>query len=381
VKISSAVKAMPDIRYCGALPPALATGAVILSLSPPIPGTIDHQIALLGRAIRTAIVLCAKIWSAGAMRAWLFTGAHQPLELVERDMPRPGPGEVVIEVRGSGLCHSDVGRMDGTLTPYMPKPPPIVLGHEVAGTVIEAGAGVTEFTVGDRVVASGTQAYCPGRDADGGYATHCLLPAHCLLPLPDPVSFVQGAAATDAGQTSHHAVMVAGELKPGQRVGIVGLGGLGMTGARIAVLAGAQVYGAEPREEAWDAARRQGVREVVRDAAQLAQFEPDLIVDFAGFGSTTAGAITAIKTGGLVVQVGLGTTEATIPTMPLVAKSVTLRGSAGGTAADTAAVLDYMAGGELAIEASAITFEEIPDGLDRLQQGGGVGRIVAEPTP
>jgi propanol-preferring alcohol dehydrogenase len=313
------------------------------------------------------------------MKGWLFTGAHQPLELIEREDPRAGPGEVVIAVHGSGLCHSDVGRMDGTLTPYMPKEPPIILGHEVAGIVIEVGPGVTDFAVGDRVVASGTQEYCPGRNSDGGYATHCLLPVRSLLHLPDAVSFIQGAAATDAGQTSHHAVIIAGELQAGQRVGIVGLGGLGMTGARIAVLAGAEVYGAEPREEAWGAARQQGVREVVRDVTELAQYELDLIVDFAGFGDTTAGAITAVCTEGLVVQVGLGRTEATIPTMQLVAKKVTLRGSAGGTANDTASVLDRMAKGDLIIEASAIPFEEIPAGLDRLERGGVVGRIVAEP--
>jgi propanol-preferring alcohol dehydrogenase len=313
------------------------------------------------------------------MKAWLFTGAHEPLQLIERDNPRPGPSEVLIEVHGSGLCHSDVGRMDGTLTPYMPKKPPIILGHEVAGVVVETGPGAVDYAVGDRVVASGTQQYCPGRDADGGYATHCLLPLDCLLRLPDRVSFVQGAAATDAGQTSHHAVVVSGKLEPGQRVGIVGLGGLGMTGARIAVLGGAEVYGAEPREEAWETARRQGVREVVRDVTELAQFELDLIVDFAGFGDTTAGAVTAVGRGGRVVLVGLGRTETLIPSMPLITKSVTLRGSGGGTPSDTAAVLAHMARGELTIEASSIGFDAIPEGLDRLARGGVVGRIVAEP--
>lgn len=314
------------------------------------------------------------------MKAWLFTGAHQPLELIERETPQPGPGEVLVEVRGSGLCHSDVGRMDGTLTPYMPKKPPIILGHEIAGVVTTLGEGVGEYGVGDRVVASGTQAYCPGRNSDGGYATHCLLPVHCLLPLPDGVSFVQGAAATDAGQTSHHAIVVAGELHAGQRVGIIGLGGLGMTGARIAVLGGAQVFGAEPRREAWNAAREQGVRELVPDADELAQFGCDLIVDFAGFGETTAAAIRAVRPEGLVVQVGLGRTEALISTMTLVAKSVNLRGSGGGRPDDTAAVLNYMAQGQLGIAASTIPFDEIPAGLDRLARGGVVGRIVAEPT-
>ena len=310
------------------------------------------------------------------MMAWLFTGAHRPLELVEREEPRPGAGEVLVEVRGSGLCHSDVGRMDGTLTPFMPKPPPIVLGHEIAGLVTTAGTDVG-CAVGDRVVASGTQKFCPGRDADGGYATHCILPVGCLLPLPDAVSFVQGAAATDAGQTSHHAVMVAGELRAGQRVGIVGLGGLGITGARIAFLHGAEVYGAEPRQEVWAAAKAQGVREVVDDVSQLGTYELDLIIDFAGFGDTTSGAIAAVRQGGRVVQVGLGETEATISRMQLVARSVTLRGSGGGQPNDTAAVLDLMSRGDLVIEAATIGFDDIPDGLERLKRGGVIGRIVA----
>ena len=105
------------------------------------------------------------------------------------------------------------------------------------------------------------------------------------------MSFVQGAAATDAGQTSHHAIVEAGELRSGQRVGIVGLGGVGTTGARIAVLNGAEVYGAEPRREAWSAAMAQGLQNVVADVSELAQYELDLIVDFAGFGETTAGAV------------------------------------------------------------------------------------------
>jgi propanol-preferring alcohol dehydrogenase len=201
---------------------------------------------------------------------------------------------------------------------------------------------------------------------------------HCLIRLPDAVSFVQGAAATDAGQTSHRAVVVNGELRPGQRVGVIGLGGLGMTGARIAVLHGAEVYAAEPRREAWPVARAQGVVEVVEDVRQLAGRNLDLVVDFAGFGDTTAGAIDVVRPGGLVVQVGLGRTEATISTAALIGKSVTLRGSGGGRPSDTAAVLAHMAKGELTIAASAIDFAGIPDGLARLERGGVVGRIVAE---
>ena len=315
------------------------------------------------------------------MKAWLFTGAHEPLQLIERETPRAGPNQLVVEVRGAGLCHSDVGVLDGTITDLLPMRPPLILGHEVAGVVTEVGPGVTAFRPGDRVVASGDEAFCPGWSADGGYATHCLLATSCALKLPDEVDFVQGAAATDAGQTSYGAVMGTGELKRGQRVGIVGLGGLGMTGARIAVLNGAaEVYAAEPRREVWDVARRQGVKEVVEDVMALAPYELDLIVDFAGFGVTTAGAIMAVKTGGLVVQVGLGVSEATISTAVLVGKSVTLRGSKGGRPGDTEKVLAHMQKGELSIQATGIGFDEIPEGLERLEKGGVVGRLVAQPN-
>ncbi len=71
------------------------------------------------------------------------------------------------------------------------------------------------------------------------------------MKLPDAVDFVQAATATDAGQTAYGAVMGAGKLRAGERIGIIGLGGLGLTGARIAVLAGAQVYAADPKRETW----------------------------------------------------------------------------------------------------------------------------------
>lgn len=314
------------------------------------------------------------------MKAWLFQGVGQPLELIERDDPQPGPGQVVLDVRGAGLCHSDVGFLDGTLTHMLPKLP-MILGHEVAGTVAALGPDVTGLAIGDRVVASGPEDFAPGWRVDGGYATKCLVMASGLIALPDTVSFLQGAAATDAGMTAYNGVMGTGEMKPGQRVGILGLGGLGMTGASIAVINGAaEVYAADPRKEVWSKAKEIGVKDVVGDVMQFVGLELDLIVDYAGFGTTTAGAILAVREGGIVSQVGLGKTEATISTEALSGKAVQLRGSRGGRPGDTEKVIAHMAAGELEIEATAIGFEEIPDGLERLEKGNVVGRLVAEPS-
>jgi alcohol dehydrogenase, propanol-preferring len=311
------------------------------------------------------------------VKAWQLIAADQPLRLTELDDPHPGSGEVVIDVRAAGLCHSDVGFLDGTLTSMLPSLP-MTLGHEVAGTVSEIGPQVTGFTVGDRVVVSGPADFAPGWAVDGGFADKCLTKAAGLLRLPDTVAFDQAATATDAGQTAYAAIMAAGKLRPGDRVGIIGLGGLGLTGARIATLGGAEVHAAEPKTDVWEVAQAQGVTTVVADVSELAPLNLDMIVDFAGFGDTTAGAINAVRPGGLVVQVGLGKPEATISTAALVLKAVTLRGARGGTdPRHLEAVIDYMAIGQLQIPTNPIGFDEIPDAIEQLAAGRVIGRFVA----
>ena len=309
------------------------------------------------------------------MKAWQLTAANEPLRRIEREDPRPGPGQAVVAVRAAGICHSDVGFVDGTLTPMLAKLP-LVLGHEVAGVVAEVGPDVSDLQPGDRVAAFGDQ-LAPGWSIDGGFADKFLGQVTGLMKLPDAVDFVQAATATDAGQTAYGAVMGAGKLRAGERIGIIGLGGLGLTGARIAVLAGAQVYAADPKRATWLLAKQRGVLEIVEDASDLAPFSLDVIVDFAGFGTTTADALSAVRPGGRVIQVGLGRNEATISTADLVVKALTLRGARGGRPMDFRAVIDLIAKGDLSIHASTTTFEEIPEAIERLKGGDVIGRIVA----
>jgi len=309
------------------------------------------------------------------VKAWQLTGANEPLRRIEREDPRPGPGQAVVAVRAAGICHSDVGFVDGTLTPMLAKLP-LVLGHEVAGVVAEVGPDVSDLQPGDRVAAFGDQ-LAPGWSIDGGFADKFLGQVTGLMKLPDAVDFVQAATATDAGQTAYGAVMGAGKLRAGERIGIIGLGGLGLTGARVAVLAGAQVYAADPKRATWLLAKQRGVLEIVEDASDLAPFSLDVIVDFAGFGTTTADALSAVRPGGRVIQVGLGRNEATISTADLVVKALTLRGARGGRPMDFRAVIDLIAKGDLSIHASTTTFEEIPEAIERLKGGDVIGRIVA----
>jgi D-arabinose 1-dehydrogenase-like Zn-dependent alcohol dehydrogenase len=322
------------------------------------------------------------------MKAWMFNHVGAPLELVELPDPSPGPGEAVVDVMAAGLCHTDVTFMDGTLQGVLGFTP-IILGHEAAGVVSAIGDGVANVSVGDRVAISamgdgksgviGQKNIGVGRH--GAYAQKSVSPASEILPISDDVPFDQAAAATDAGMTCYHAVFVRGGLRPGMKVGIIGLGGLGMTGARLAVLGGAEVYAAEINEQVHAAGRERGVKQVVRDVRDLEPFDLELIVDFAGFGTTTAGAIEVVHDGGRIVQVGLGRPEATISTHLLTLKQLELLGSLGGTPEDTVEVLKFIAAGDLTIATTAISFDDIPAGLESLERGEAPGRRFVADIP
>ncbi|MET0911614.1 MAG: zinc-binding dehydrogenase, partial [Ilumatobacteraceae bacterium] len=236
----------------------------------------------------------------------------------------------------------------------------------------------TAWKVGDRVgFCPTTEVGAPGYGFDGGFAPKAAIDQVALVRIPDSVSFAYGAAGTDAGMTSHHAVIVNGQVTKGTKLGIIGFGGLGQIGSRVAVLAGAEVYVAEVNEDVWQNARDAGVADVKKNIADFADIGLDVIVDFAGFGTTTAQAIETVRPGGRVVQVGMGRLEATINTRTLITHAVTLIGSVGGTKADVQGVYDYLATGELNPTITEISFDEIPDGIDKLAKGQVVGRLVA----
>ncbi|MGI6066894.1 MAG: zinc-binding dehydrogenase [Bacillota bacterium] len=320
------------------------------------------------------------------MKGWLFTDTHVPLKLVEKPDPVAVPGKVVIDVKAAGLCHSDVAALEdpgwiGIITAH-----PMYMGHECAGVITEIGEGVTGFKVGDRVgvcpisvaLTKKTGAtYAIGYQCDGGYATKCLVPEDCLVPLPDNVDFVQGAAATDAGMTSHRALFTIGGAKAGMKVGIIGIGGLGQFAAQMALIAGCDVYAAEVNPEARELAKEMGIKNVFEKVTDLNDIGCELIVDYAGFGSTTAEALEAVAKYGKVVVVGMGRLETNINTRTLILKEAQVLGSNGGNAENIKAVYDFFATGKLNPQLTTITFDEIKDGLDRLKRGEVKGRLVA----
>jgi alcohol dehydrogenase, propanol-preferring len=312
------------------------------------------------------------------MQAWQFTNTHEPLVLNDIQEPTAGPGEVLLDMKAAGLCHSDVGLLEDEGWLSMLAKRPITIGHENAGVVAAVGEGVSGVSVGDRVgVCPTTGAGAPGYSFDGGFAPRMTVPAESLVPLPDDVDFVRGAAATDAGMTAHAAVISQGGVKAGDTVGIIGLGGLGQIGARVAVLAGADVYVAEVNEKVWELAPKLGAKDVKKSITDFDGVVFDVIIDFAGFGTTTAEAVDVIRRDGTVVLVGMGRLESTINTKSLILNQCNLRGSNGGTKEDIAGIYAFMASGQLDPTITTIPFAEIGEGIGRLQRGEVVGRLVA----
>lgn len=309
------------------------------------------------------------------MRAWHFVEVGKPLEGVELADPVPSAGEVVVDIKAAGLCHTDISFMDGQV-PGMPTHLPIVLGHEVAGVISALGEGVTGFTVGDAVGLAPVGHFGPGVGRDGGYAEKTLATVEELVRVPEHVTFAQAAAATDSGATAYHAVRTVGEVAEGTRVGIVGLGGLGQIGARIAVLRGAEVHVTDIRPELADIARDLGAAGFHTDADEFTSLGLDVVVDFAGM-DTTRMAVAAVHPGGRVVQIGSGRPDATISVVDLVVRSVQLIGSLGAAKDDVVAVYDLLEAGQLDPLIVTVGFDDIPDGLERLRRGESEGRAVA----
>jgi propanol-preferring alcohol dehydrogenase len=188
------------------------------------------------------------------MRALRIEQAGRPLVAVDVPTPTPGPGEVLVRVRAAGICHSDAHYRAGRSSSLRP---PLIPGHEVAGEVAQVGPGADALQVGDRVClhylvtcrhcpscAMGLEQYCStgemlGHHRSGGYAEFIVVPARNAVRLPDGIPFAHGAAMMCSSATSLHALR-RGRLAPGDRVAVIGIGGLGISAVQLARALGAR---------------------------------------------------------------------------------------------------------------------------------------------
>jgi propanol-preferring alcohol dehydrogenase len=261
------------------------------------------------------------------MQAMQLDAPGSPLRPVQRRLPQPGPGELLIEVAACGVCRTDLHIADGELA----GPLPIVPGHEIVGRVLSLGEGASGFAPGDRVGvpwlgrACGTCPYCrrgeenlcdapvfTGFTRDGGYATHAVADAAFSLAIPDAFGDIEAAPLLCAGLIGYRALKMAGE---GERLGLYGFGAAAHILAQLAVWQGRRVHAFTRPGDAAGQAFARALGCAWAGASDAAPPEPlDAAILFAPVGALVPEALKRIRKGGRVVCAGIHMSD--VPAFP-----------------------------------------------------------------
>jgi propanol-preferring alcohol dehydrogenase len=323
---------------------------------------------------------------------------HAP-EMVEVPVPEVGPGQVLVEVAGCGLCHSDLTmtQMPGEIGEALGWRVPFTLGHETAGRVAEVGTGVSAVTVGDAVALTspsscGSCAHCrAGRDSacphgdtgrgygrDGGLARYVRADSvRDVLPLGalDPR---HAGPLTDAGATTHHAVRRAWpELAPGSTALVIGVGGLGSFAVQILrATTEARIVAVDTDPARREVALALGADEVLAD---LRATDVDAVIDIVGTDETIRRGLRALRRGGAFVLVGAGGGGFPRPWMGGLPREATITSIQGSAIADARAVIDLAAAGAVRVDVDEFPLADVAAAYRALDAGTLRGRAVVIP--
>lgn len=264
------------------------------------------------------------------MRAMVLEQFGAPLKLKDMPKPKVGPNEALIRVR---VCGAGLTVVIMIATPGRIKTYPRIPGHEIAGEVVEVGSEVKTIKVGQRVTnhyyltcgncrycRSGRETLCEnfrgnvGNGCDGGYAEYCVLPERNLVRIPDGVTDLEAAVASDAIATPYHACHAEAQISPGDNVLIIGAGGgVGIHMVQMARLCGGRVIAAEVGEEKMELARTMGADEVIDarrgEVAKQAKALTggrgvDAAIDIVGNAQTLQASLESLGPGGRMVIIG-----------------------------------------------------------------------------
>jgi len=328
----------------------------------------------------------------------------KPLVIETVPIPAPGPGEVLVQLHASGVCHTDLHAADGDW-PVKPKPP-FIPGHEGTGVVVALGSGVTRLRLGDRVgiawlhdacgactsCMGGWETLCPtqhnsGYSVDGCYAEYAIAHADFAARIPDGLSLADAAPILCAGVTTYKGIKEA-DVRPGQWIAISGIGGLGHVAVQYAIAMGLHVAAIDVDDKKLALAKKLGA-EVVVDASRE---DPAAVLQKA-IGGAHASLVTAVSTsafssgigalrpGGTCVLVGLPPGEFPAPIFDIVLKRLTVRGSIVGTRNDLAEALAFAAEGKVRATIERRQFRSINEVLNQLRRGQVDGRVVLDLLP
>ncbi len=325
----------------------------------------------------------------------LLLSKYRHLELIDAPVPSPGPGEVLVRVAACGICGSDVHGYDGSSGRRIP---PIVMGHEAAGTVTSVGLGVTGFSQGDRVtfdssIYCGACAHCLRGEVNlcdnrqvlgvscsdyrraGAFVEFVVVPSRIIYRLPDNLSFAE-AAMLEAVAVAVHAVSLT-PISAGSRALVLGAGTIGLLTLQALRAAGcSRVFVADIDESRLKLARNAGASETfLADSNLAAQVRNrtagagvDIAIEAVGRNETVAASIDCVRKGGTVTLVGNISPEVTLPLQKVVTRQIRLQGSCA-SAGEYPRAIELLASGAIQVKPliSAIApLQEGPQWFERL---------------
>ncbi|HMD43445.1 MAG TPA: alcohol dehydrogenase AdhP [Candidatus Acidoferrum sp.] len=341
------------------------------------------------------------------MKAAIVEKFGQPL--VVRDVPilSPGPGQALVEVVASGVCHTDLHAAEGDW-PIKPTLP-FIPGHEGAGIVVALGSGVTHLKEGDRVgiawlhsacghcdyCLSGWETLCPeqqnsGYSVNGSFAQYALAQADYLGRIPKNLSFVDAAPILCAGLTTYKGLKMT-ETRAGEWVVISGAGGLGHVAIQYAKAMGLHVAAVDLGQEKMALARKLGA-EIAIDA-KIEDPVKEVQKQIGGAHGVLVTAVSPIafqqavgmlRRGGTCVLNGLPPGEFPVSIFDVVLNGYTIRGSIVGTRLDLEEALAFAGEGKVKATIETLPLESINEVFSRLKKGQVNGRVVLglrEETP
>jgi propanol-preferring alcohol dehydrogenase len=334
------------------------------------------------------------------MKAAVVTAFSAPLEIVERDIPIPTSGQVLVRLETCGLCHTDIHAAGGDW-PVKPTPP-FVPGHEGIGIIEQLGAGVTNRRIGERVAiawlgsACGACRYCidgretlceaqenSGYSVDGAFAEYAVASAAYVVPVPDGISSVDAAPLSCAGVTTYKAMKVA-HIQPTERVGVFGIGGLGHLAIQYANIMGGSVVAIDIEQAKLDLALDLGAHHVINAAgtdpvaALQALGGLDVAVVLAASPRVFEQAFAALRPGGRLICVALpGDGGAmTIPIFETVLKGISIIGSIVGTRQDLVEVFALHAAGRTQVISQTRSLDDVNEAIADVLAGHVPARLV-----
>ena len=334
------------------------------------------------------------------MQAAVVRELGAPLSVEAIDIPEPGPGQVLVKLLASGVCHTDLHAAQGDW-PVKPSPP-FVPGHEGVGTVVKIGEGVTSLAEGDVVgnawlwSACGACEFCDtgwetlclkqkngGYAVDGSFGQYMLVDERFAARIPQGADPVEIAPVLCAGVTVYKALKVS-DTRPGQWMVISGVGGLGHVAVQYAVAMGMRVAAVDISDDKLALATEYGAEIVVN----ATEGDPVRAIVKATGGGAHGVLVTAVhpsafdqaigmaRRGGTIVFNGLPPGDFPAPIFDIVLKGLTVRGSIVGTRQDMVESLDFYARGLVKPKVAVRALEDINDVFSEMHDGTIDGRIV-----